>query len=183
MVKPWHTTATHRVHSDRWINLRADTCQTPGGTEIAPYYVLTYPDWVHVVALTSAGDVVLVEQYRHGAGVVCLELPGGVVDAADLDPVAAARRELREETGFAGADWQHVSSLYANPAIQTNRIHTVLARGCTRVGDPTLEDGEEGMAVSVRPVAEIRAGLRSGLLGQSMQVAALLLALDAAGLA
>lgn len=182
MVKPWHTLATSRIHADRWIDLRADTCRTPGGTEIAPYYVLTYPDWVHVVALTADGGIVLMEQYRHGAATVCLELPGGAVDATDLDPVAAARRELREETGFAAAAWQPVCSLYANPAIQTNRIHTVLATGCTRVGDPTLEDGEEGLAVCVRRVAEVRAGLRFGLLGQSMQVAGLLLALEAAGL-
>ena len=183
MVKPWHTVSTRPILSDRWIDLRADTCRTPGGKEIAPYYVLTYPDWVHVVALTPDAKMVLVEQYRHGAAAVCLELPGGAVDASDAGLVAAAERELREETGFAAAGWQHVSSLYANPAVQANRIHSVLAIGCTRVGEPALEDGEEGLTVRVLPVAEVRAGLRTGLLMQSMQVAGVLLALEAAGLA
>ena len=180
MVRPWQTLASRPVHSDRWIDLRADTCRTPGGTDIAPYYVLTYPDWVHVVALTLGGGIVMVEQYRHGAGAICLELPGGAVDAGDADLLAAARRELREETGFTAAAWKHVSSLYANPAIQTNRVHTVLATGCTREGEPELEAGEEGLTVRVLPVAEVRAGLRTGLLNQAMQVAGLLLALDAA---
>ena len=167
--------------ADRWINLRADQCLTDGGREIAPYYVLTYPDWVHIAALTDDDELVLVEQYRHGVGMSCLELPGGMMDAADSDPLVAARRELAEETGFAAKEWKRVSSLYANPANQTNHVHTVLATGCYRTGDPVLEDGEEGLIVRCVPVADILRNLRQGVLPQLMQVGALFLALSAAG--
>jgi hypothetical protein len=47
--------------------LRVDHCVTPAGIEISPYYVLSYPDWVHVVGITEAGSWVLVQQYRHAA--------------------------------------------------------------------------------------------------------------------
>ena len=181
MVKPWQTLSSEQVLAERWINVRADRCLTESGKEIAPYYVLAYPDWVHVVALTETGELVLVEQYRHGAATTCLELPGGVIDPADPDPIAAARRELAEETGFAAANCQLISRLYPNPAIQANLAYTVLATGCRQVTAPSLEDGEDGMIVRCVPVADILAQIHDGVIGQSMHVAGLLLGLAKSG--
>ncbi|WP_158747514.1 hypothetical protein [Acidisphaera sp. L21] len=73
-----------------------------------------------------------------------------------------------------------VADLFA-PANQTNRVHTVLASDARRVAAPRLDHGEVGMTVQCRPVAEILAGLGSGILPQSMQVSGVLLALSAAG--
>ena len=181
MIQPWRTLSSKPLLHDRWIDLRADRCATAAGVEISPYYVLTYPDWVHVVALTADDCLVLVEQYRHGAASAFLELPGGVIDPGDASPLTAGERELREETGFAATGWQPVSNLHANPAIQPNRVHTVLATGAVRVAEPTLEDGEAGMTLSLVPVSTVLAGLAAGLLGQSMQVGGVLLALAKAG--
>ena len=181
MAQPWRTLSSQRLLHDRWIDLRADRCVAEDGTEVAPYYVLSYPDWVHVVALTADDHIVLVQQYRHGAGIATTELPGGAADPGDAGAVATGQRELQEETGFAAASWQHVSSLYPNPATQTNRVHTVLATGCVRVAGQQLDAGEAGMAVLLRPVAAVLAGLAEGGLAQSMQVAGLLLALAQAG--
>lgn len=176
MVAPWQTLASRPVLHDRWIDLRADDCVTETGQSVAPYYVLTYPDFVHVVAVTPDGDIILVEQYRHAAAVAVLELPGGMMDPTDPDPMHAAQRELLEETGFTATGWHLVSSLYANPATHTNRTHCVLATGCHRVTAPALEAGEDGMVMRRMKLADAIAGLRGGLLGQSMQVAGLLLA-------
>ena len=162
--------------------MRADDCVTPSGKVVAPFYVLAYPDWVHAVALTADGRVVLVEQYRHGVGATVLELPGGMMDAADADPATAARRELAEETGYAADTWEPVCSLHPNPATHTNRIHFLLATGCREVSQPRLEAGEEGLLIRCLPVREVVAGLRTGLLGQAMHVGGLLLALEMAGL-
>ncbi len=177
MTQPWRVETSKTVVRDRWIDLRADDCVTPGGHTIAPYYVLTYPDWVHVVALTDDQELVLVEQYRHGAAKAILELPGGMIDPADATPLAAGQRELLEETGYAAHDWQSLGALYPNPAIQTNRCHGFLATGCRRVSELALEAGEEGMVVRCLPVADVLAGLSTGLLGNAMHVAAVLLAL------
>jgi ADP-ribose pyrophosphatase len=66
------------------------------------FYVLDSVNWVNVIAITPDQQLVMVEQYRHGSNTVELEIPGGMMDAGETDPVATAVRELREETGYAG---------------------------------------------------------------------------------
>jgi NUDIX domain len=104
--KKWHVIGSQTLLRDRWIDVRADECITAAGVKISPYYVLTYPNWVHVVAITSAGSLVLVRQYRHAVSEFLLELPGGAVDAEDPSLEQAARRELQEETGFTAQRWE-----------------------------------------------------------------------------
>lgn len=84
-----------------------------------PFYVLEYPNWVQNVAIDTNDKLVLVEQHRHGLGISSLEVPIGGIEADDDDPIAAARRELEEETGFRSSDWQLIATLAANPANQT----------------------------------------------------------------
>ena len=182
MTEAWRILDSQTVVKDRWIELRADRCLTPAGIEVAPYYVLGYPDWVHVVALTDEKQMVLVRQYRHAIGKFVLEIPGGVIEAADGDPRLAAQRELVEETGYTARDWKMIGSFYPNPATHTNQVHVVLALHARQTGDPSLDAGEEGLETVIMPIEEVLDGLASGLLGQSMHVAAVYLALTTAGL-
>jgi 8-oxo-dGTP pyrophosphatase MutT (NUDIX family) len=178
---PWTTTHSEILVEDRWIRLRADRLRTRQGVEIAPWYVLDYPDWCVVVALTEDQRLVLVRQWRHGAQSWSLELPGGVIDRADADPVAAAQRELREETGFGGGEWRYLYAGHANPAMQTNRLHVVLATGLRQVATATPEPTEL-ISVEFLGVAEVLDGLPHGLIGHSMHVGAICVGLAAAGL-
>ncbi|HEY3270495.1 MAG TPA: NUDIX hydrolase, partial [Geothrix sp.] len=90
------------------------------------FYRLQGPDWVNVVAFTRAGDLLVVEQFRHGIDASTLEIPGGGCDPEEA-PEAAARRELREETGFVSDRWVSLGSCTPNPATQNNRCHCFLA--------------------------------------------------------
>jgi 8-oxo-dGTP pyrophosphatase MutT (NUDIX family) len=179
-LKPWTVTASRIVLADRWIRVRADSCVAPSGDVVDPFYVLEYADWVHVVALTDDDRLVMNRQYRHAAGEVHLELPGGVMDAEDADPVVAGAREFREETGFAAREFRHVVSLRPNPSTHTNRVHTVLALGASPDGKPSFDNGEE-IAVELIPVADMLRLIREGAVQQSTHVASMLLALAAAG--
>ena len=181
MDQRWRVVSSKDLLHDRWINVRADHCVTSSGTVISPYYVLTYPDWVHVVAVTRDDCLVLVRQYRHAAGAFFLELPGGMVDASDCNAELSGRRELAEETGYVAARWQPVSVLHPNPAIQTNRVHVFLALDAECRGLQSLDAGEDGLTVHLVPISEVLDGLSSGLLGQSMHVSAVLMALAVAG--
>ena len=176
MEPTWRTLSSRPVIRDRWIDVRADRCLTPSGAEISPYYVLAYPDWVQVVALTPERGLVLVRQYRHAVGACVLELPGGGVEGGEGDVEEAARRELAEETGFTSGRWEKVSALYANPATHTNRVHAFLALDAVAGQGQRLDRGEEGLQVCVMPFDEVVQGLGGGLLGQAMQVSAVLLA-------
>jgi 8-oxo-dGTP pyrophosphatase MutT (NUDIX family) len=179
-LRPWTVTASRIVLADRWIRLRADSCVASNGDVVDPFYVLEYRDWVHVVALTDDDRLVMNRQYRHGAGEVHLELPGGVMDAEDADTIAAGRREFLEETGYGARDFRHVVSLRPNPATHTNRVHTVLALGASPVGVQSFDNGEE-IAVELIPVPEVLRIIREGEVQQSTHVASMLLALASAG--
>src|SRR4051812_5476768 len=109
--RAWTVQRSSYAMRDCWISVRADDCTTPAGATVAPYYVLEFPDFVHVLALNAEDCVVLVRQYRHGHRDLSLELPGGVMDPGDDDILAVAARELREETGYTSESLAHVTTL------------------------------------------------------------------------
>ncbi len=177
----WKVVESRTILQDRWLNLRADDCLTPGGVTISPYYVMSYPDWINIVAITPDDHLLLVRQYRHAAGKFFLEIPGGGLDERDADSEKAARRELEEETGYIAQNWQLISTLYPNPSSHTNRLHTYLATGAEQKYQQRLDAGEEGLTVHALPIAEVLDGLQAGLIGQALHVSSILLALRAAG--
>src|SRR6267142_715416 len=115
-----HVVNSTYIVKDRWFSLRADACRIPNGRTIAPYYVFEYPPWVNVVALTENGHVVLVKQYRHGLQRTLIELSSGGVEPQDTSPLAAARRELLEETGSTGKHFIQTGVRSANPVNHAN---------------------------------------------------------------
>ncbi|HEX9105971.1 MAG TPA: NUDIX hydrolase, partial [Longimicrobiales bacterium] len=131
-------------------------------------------DWVNVVPFTGDGHVVMVEQYRFGAGILSLEFPAGILEAGE-EPAAGGARELREETGYQPAAVTNITSVYADPALQDNRLHVVVARGCTRSAAPDQDEGED---VHVRLVAvqDVPRLIREGKIVHALAIAAWFLA-------
>lgn len=174
----WTVTASEITFQDRWLTVRSDWCVTPTGARIGPYHVVRYPNWVNVAAVTPQGDVVLVREYRHGAGAVVLGLPSGAIDLADgADPEAAAlqaaRREMMEETGYAAARLERLLQVWPNPANQDNRATSFLALGLTAGGQTHPDPGEE-IEVELHSLAQVLRGLASGELDmQPMHIAGL----------
>ena len=152
------------------MTLREDRVRLPSGVVLDEYHVAEYPDWACVLALTDAGDAVLVEQYRYGIERTILELPAGVVDAGEA-VAEAARRELREETGYVADDWTALGKLAVEPGRHTNYGHVFVARGCRRVGEPDLDDAEE-LRLRIVPAAALPALVEDGQIAHGVHAAA-----------
>jgi ADP-ribose pyrophosphatase len=170
-VRPWKILSSKYIHK----NIRLDDCELPDGQRLEGT-VFEFRDWVTVMALTPAREMVLIRQYRHGAGKVILEMPGGIVDLQDENPLAAARRELLEETGYASDNFIEVGCVSPNPANHTNRVHSFLALDAVIAGPQHLDPTEE-IEVVLTPLDEVITMAKNGELLQSMQVAALFFAM------
>lgn len=175
-LRPWRVTTSRQIVRDRWINLRADTCLTAAGSEISPYYVLSPADWTHVLAVDDAHCAVMVRQYRHGSGRLSLELPGGIIDATDATPGAAAVRELREETGYVCGPVVPAGTFSPNPATHANTVHIFIARNARPLHEPEREPGES-MRNELVPLDELERRIFDGRIDSALQIAAIVLAL------
>ena len=172
--KHWRVLSSRIVVRDRWLSLRADHCLTERGAELDPYYVIEVGQFVHAVILDDEDHVVLVRQYRHGAKEMSLELPGGVMDPSDPSVLAAAARELAEETGYEAKNLEVIASLSQDPARYENRVHIVFGSGARRTRETSL-DPTEDIEVRVIPLREAIKLALSGDIRNSAHVAGLLM--------
>ena len=128
--------------------------------------VLHAPDWVNVIALTPQRACVMIRQFRFGTGAVHWEIPGGMIDPGE-QPLAAAMRELREETGYVSARWVGLGSVAPNPAFQSNRLHTFLAEAALLEGGQELDPSED-ISVQLVPESELDGMLASGTIDHAL---------------
>jgi 8-oxo-dGTP pyrophosphatase MutT (NUDIX family) len=171
-IRPWPDLETRSVGDYRIFQVRSVRRRSPRNGLERDFYVMDCADWVNVVALTTEGELILVEQFRHGVAAVELEVPGGIMDPGETDPVAAGLRELREETGYVGQGALEIGCVFPNSALQSNRCRTVLVRDCRRVGELELDESED-ILVRLVPAAEIPTLVTGGRVRHSLAVAAL----------
>jgi len=171
----WKTIATSYLCKHPYLSVRKDTRTAPG-FDSHDFFVLEFPDWVNIVAVTEDNQVIFVRQFRHGLEEITLEIPGGVVDPGEK-PLFTAARELAEETGYAAGKIQQLTSVSVNPAIQNNWCHLFLATGCRRVAEQAL-DGTESIAVQLAPLADLAQLMANGVIHHSLNCLALNLALS-----
>ena len=169
--KLWTTLKSEYLFQRPWLTVRRDMVQLPNGNINPEHYVLEYPSWVNVIAITQDGDMVMEVQYRHGLHSVDYEICAGVVEDGE-DPLVAAKRELLEETGFGGGTWTKLMEICGNPSVTNNITHCYLAQGVKRLSDQNLEATEDIEVVLMKP-AEVLAILQSDCMKQALMAAPL----------
>ncbi|WP_205942428.1 NUDIX hydrolase [Pedobacter sp. SYP-B3415] len=176
LITKWKKLDSRYLVNEKWATLRVDTCELPDGIVKDDYYVLEYPDWVNAIAVTADGEIILVQQYRHAADIISLEVPGGVIDAGE-EPETAIRRELLEETGYSFEKCELIATLYANPATSTNRTFTYLLTGGIKTHEQHLDE-HEILEVSLHRPEEVKTLLMENKIGQALHAAALFYGLN-----
>ena len=136
--------------------------------------MLEAPSWACVCCISSERELVLIRQYRHGAGQITLELPAGVIESHET-PEAGARRELCEETGYVAPRWVALPTLTPEPSRHTHQAHCFVAFDARPEHAQSLDFAEQVDVVKV-PVDQILELVASGRLNHAVHVAALLLA-------
>lgn len=175
----WERLTSETLLETPYFNLRSDSLRLPDGSVKAPYYVLERPDAAIIFPVTPDGEVVLVRQYRPPLGRLELGLPAGLVEKGE-DPGAAARRELLEETGYGGGEWEPLGSLASSPSLKDNWAYLFLARGVRETAPPD-PDEHEAIEVVRAPLGEVLGLVRAGEIVSSSGVAAVMLALERLG--
>lgn len=156
MTRKWHVKNSRLVY-DRppWLKIWEQDVALPNGASIEGYILTEARDVGLVFALTEDEQVIMVEQYKHGIGENEVDLPAGYLDNDDPSPLAGTQRELLEETGYAGGDWQPLGDFVADPNRSGNRFYYFMARNVRRVADPHLDPTEE-ITLHFVPLVELR---------------------------
>jgi len=172
MIRPWKKVRSKLIGDFRIFKLRSDVSISPRTGKQHDFYVLDSVNWVNVIALTPERQLVMIEQFRHGSNTVELEIPGGMMDPGETDPVTAAVRELREETGYEGENARVLGKIWSNPAILSNKTFTVLIENCRLQHDVDWDHGED-LETRLVPVGEIPKLVADEKIGHSLVVVAL----------
>ncbi len=172
----WKVIESEYLHKEPWLTIRKDKCELPNGKPVPAFYVNEYPDWVNVFGVTKKGKVLMVKQYRHGINEVGIELPGGVAEEGET-PETAARREVKEETGYEFETFDSLGKVCANPSTTNNFTHMFLATGGVKVAEQELDETEDVEVVECT-IDEVKNLVKENKIMQSLHVNTIMYALN-----
>lgn len=170
-VKPWERISTKIMADCRVFTLHESTSISPETAKEHNFYYLKTGDWVNVVPVTAANELVCIRQFRHGTEEITLEIPGGMIDLGE-EPDVAAARECLEETGFEATELVSLGVLTPNPALFPNRLHTFVAPNVKRVAD-IANTSTEQTEVQLIPMSQVPEFLVSGEIDHALVAATL----------
>lgn len=175
-LERWKVISSKMVLDTPWYKVQEEEVEIKPGKRIQ-YSVSLWHDIVFIVALTKDQEIVLVRQYKHGPQEIMLDTPAGYIDKGE-DPLAAAKRELAEETGYTSDKWQKIGFFHQNTAKERgNNIHVFLVQEVTQ-SNPQELDETENIEVITRPFTEAKELIKSGKINSTGSAISIFLAQD-----
>lgn len=184
----WEEISTEHIVQDEWIDFRRSAYRFPDGRVFEPFYSYSRRDYVVIVASDTEGNYLCVRQFRQGIRKVTTEFPAGGIERKDgkeyggsrdttgEDALAAAKRELSEETGYESDEWKHLLTVPSNATIADNYVHLFAARNCRKVSGQSLDE-TEFLNVMKLPEQEMERLISAGEFEQAVHIMAWLLSL------
>ena len=183
----WEEIRTEHIVQDKWIDFRRIAYRFPDGSTFEPYYAYSRRDYVVIVPSDEEGNYLCVRQFRQGIRQVTTEFPAGGIERSDgkeyggnkdvsaEDAIAAAKRELLEETGYESDEWEHLLTIPSNATIADNYAYLFAARNCRKVAGQNLDDTEFLNVLKLSP-QDIEKRIAESEFQQAIHVLAWLLA-------
>ncbi len=170
VVEKWKETSRRTLVSTHVFELEERRTVNPRNNNELPFYVFESPHWVNVIPLLDDRRVLMVRQFRQGTREITLEIPGGMVDPGE-EPEVGARRELLEETGYEAETLELIGVVDTNPAIQSNKTYTFLARGLRHVAEQS-QDQAEDIEITEVEIDQLDRLVADGTITHSLVIAA-----------
>ncbi len=167
----WKVLKSEYLFRRPWLTVRRDCVELPDGRQNPEFYVLEYPDWVNVIAITEDGKFVMERQYRHGLGKTCFEIPAGVIEEGE-DPLDAAKRELMEETGYGEGTCRKIMTVSGNSSTTDNLSHCYVAEGVRKISGQHL-DSTEDLEIVLLDTAQVKDLMVNDQIKQALMAAPL----------
>jgi len=145
-----HETGSATVFRGKLLHVKRDTVRLPDGKAATREYV-EHGGAVMIIPVLDSGKLVMERQYRYVMRRDCIEFPAGKIDPGE-EPLATARRELLEETGYVAREWSYLTTIHPTVAYSTERILVYLARGLELRG-AKLDEGEFLEVLELAPAA------------------------------
>jgi ADP-ribose pyrophosphatase len=156
----WTVLESEPVLEHPYLQVTMQTVQLSDGQIVPSWPIVKARDYVNVMVLDGAGQVMIIEGYKHGLGRSSWQLLGGYLEPGE-DPLAAARRELLEESGFKSEEWRHLGTFVVDANRYVGAGHFYLARNAHQAAEPNHDDLER-FAVRWEPLSELKRALFDG---------------------
>lgn len=137
----WKVLRRRSVYTSPWVSVSLEQIKLPDGRIVDDYHQVNFRDSVIIVAKDSRGRTIMLRQYRHGYRKITVSVPAGEIGAGET-PLQAAKRELREETGYMTSSWRSLGAYISNANYHCGAAHVFLALQARRGGRPVPEDLE-----------------------------------------